>query len=186
MLPRRGPSPESPDNGGRLALPLAVDNLRKSLLHSRAHHRHRFRKQRILAAEVVDQQPRFAAHLRRQWPQRQVGNAVLEDVRDGSVQEILAPPGIGSLLHVTTVTCNTRYSQAISANTDFRSTLSRMRARALVTLCFAFTFFGLTLLNVHAQEKTSLPVVVIAHVTVINPGNSSVTADRTVIIKGAK
>jgi Amidohydrolase family len=60
-----------------------------------------------------------------------------------------------------------------------------MRARLLVILSFAFTFFGLALLSVHAQEKTSPPIV-IAHVTIINPGNSSVTADRTVVIEGAK
>jgi len=61
-----------------------------------------------------------------------------------------------------------------------------MRARPLVILSFAFTFFGLALLSIHAKEKTSPPIVVIAHVTIINPGNSSVTADRTVVIEGAK
>ena len=61
-----------------------------------------------------------------------------------------------------------------------------MRARLLVILSFAFTFFGLALLSIHAKEKTSPPIVVIAHVTIINPGNSSVTADRTVVIEGAK
>jgi len=38
----------------------------------------------------------------------------------------------------------------------------------------------------HAQKGSSPPNVVISHVTVINPGNSSVAADRTVVIEGAK
>jgi len=49
---------------------------------------------------------------------------------------------------------------------------------------FAFFFCGLPM--AHAQKGSSPPNVVISHVTVINPGNSSVAADRTVVIEGAK
>src|SRR5206468_2738041 len=66
--------------------------------------------QRIARSEVIDQKARFRSGGLRQRPQREVADAVFEDVLGGGLQELLA-----SRLHVTSVTCNNRFSQGSAA-----------------------------------------------------------------------
>jgi len=57
----------------------------------------------IFCAEVVDEESGFAANVGGEGAKRKVRDAVVQNVFDGSVEEIKTALGLGSF-HVTTVT----------------------------------------------------------------------------------
>src|SRR5438477_6067959 len=61
-----------------------------------------------------------------------------------------------------------------------------MRADCRVLLLLAVLLILVTFCVSQSQPDHSLPVVAIAHVTVINPGAGTVSPDQTVVITGVK
>src|SRR6266850_346897 len=82
----------------------------KSLLDTLTDNGHRFCKQRVTRAEVIDQQPCFRTNCRCQRPQREVRHSLAKEIGNGCIQQFIAP-GCSRIRHVTHVTCNDCYSQ---------------------------------------------------------------------------
>src|SRR5438067_2181041 len=111
MLAGSGPQPESPYDFRSCALLIPLHHCCESLLNPISHYDHCVRNQRVLRTEVIYQKPRLAAYLGREGPEGKVGDAFLQNVINGGLQEVLPPLGCRSR-HVTSVTCNSCYSQA--------------------------------------------------------------------------
>src|SRR6185312_1304485 len=98
------PIPEDPDR--RLAL-FPGRNLGERLPEAAVQCIQHLGEKPLPGAEVVDQKARTGTGGGSQWPQRQIRQAVLHQIRDRRFQNFLL-----ARYHVTNVTCNDRFSQA--------------------------------------------------------------------------
>jgi len=102
VLSGGSPLPEGVDDLRRSMSTAISHNIGEGLLRTVPHHDHRFGNQGIFCAEVVDEESGFAANVGGEGAKRKVRDAVVQNVFDGSVEEIKTALGLGSF-HVTTV-----------------------------------------------------------------------------------
>src|SRR6185436_12130775 len=98
VLAARGPLPEGVERTG-VAGTRTRRHRAKRRLNPGSQLIHRRNEQPLFRAEVIDEQARAGSHLRRQRPERQVRDAMIEQIVEGPFDEFAA-----ALAHETTVT----------------------------------------------------------------------------------